>query len=66
MDKPTLDRLSQINDDLVEHLNGCSRKKDLDVRTKKQVRLISALQEKSSAVGQIYGDNSMAIETSES
>ena len=30
MDKPTLDRLSQINDDLVLHLQWLMEKKDLD------------------------------------
>jgi len=30
MDTPTLDRLSQINDDLVEHLKWLLEKKDLD------------------------------------
>ena len=34
MDKPTLDRLSQINDDLVEHLKWLLERKDLDARAK--------------------------------
>ncbi len=34
MDKPTLDRLSQINDDLVEHLKFLLERKDLDALAK--------------------------------
>jgi hypothetical protein len=34
MDKPTLDRPSQINDDLVEHLKWLLEKKDLDALAK--------------------------------
>ena len=34
MDKPTLDRLSRINDDLVEHLRFLLEKKDLDALAK--------------------------------
>jgi hypothetical protein len=34
MDKPTLDSLSQINDDLVEHLKWLLEKKDLDALAK--------------------------------
>jgi hypothetical protein len=34
MDKPTLDRLSQIKDDLVEHLKWLLEKKDLDALAK--------------------------------
>jgi hypothetical protein len=34
MDKPTLDRLSQINNELVEHLKWLLEKRDLDALAK--------------------------------